>query len=98
MPPPSVEPNPEALILRPALCRLGSPLGVGMPVFSMVSLRPIGVVTLLPSLVLPISPSRSDMENELEWWWLCPCPIMMPLMELRGRDSRPSIPPMDPDG
>lgn len=85
--------KPDALVLRPALCRLGSPLGVGMPVFSMVSLRPMGVVALLPSLVLPVSLSRRDMENELEW----PCPLMMPLMELRGRGSRPSIPLMDPD-
>lgn len=61
MPPPSR--NPE-LVLRPALCLLGSPLGVGIPVLSMVNLRAIGVVTLLPSLLLPVSLSRRDMEND----------------------------------
>jgi len=67
MPTLSTNPKPDALILRPPLCRLGSPLGVGIPVvFSMVSLRPMGVATLLPSLVLPVSLSRSDMENDVD--------------------------------
>ena len=61
MPPPSTKPE---LVLRPALCRLGSPLGVGMPVLSMVRRRANGVVTLLPSLVLPASLSRSDIDSD----------------------------------
>jgi hypothetical protein len=57
-----------------------------MPDFSMVSLRAIGVVTLLPSLLLPVSDSRSDIDKE--WEWLCP---LAPLKELRGRCMRPLI-------
>lgn len=55
------------LVLRPALCRLGIPLGVGMPDFSIVSLRAIGVTTPLPSLWLPASLSllsRFDMDKD----------------------------------
>jgi len=63
MSPPST--NPE-LVLRPALCLLGSPLGVGMPDFSSVSLRATGVATLLPSLLLPVSASRNDIDNDWE--------------------------------
>lgn len=97
MPPLSTNPNPDALILRPPLCRLGSPVGVGMPVFSIVSRRLVGVAKLLPSSPWPpVSPSRTDMENDMDgpWLWLC----IVPLMELLGRASRPSIPPIDPDG
>lgn len=56
-----------ALVLRPALCRLGSPLGVGIPVLSMVSRRAIGVTALLPSLRLSLSASRKEPEMESEW-------------------------------
>jgi hypothetical protein len=80
---PSMRPE---LVLRPALCLLGIPLGVGIPDFSSVSLRAVGVATLLPSLLLPVSTSRSDMDNDCEW--LCPD---MPLKELRGRCMRPLI-------
>lgn len=77
MSPPS---RPE-LVLRPPLCLLGIPLGVGMPDFSNVSLRAIGVATVLPSLLLPVSTSRNDMDNACEW-------PEMPLKELRGRCMR----------
>jgi hypothetical protein len=83
MSPPSTAPE---LILRPALCLRGIPLGVGMPDFSSVSLRAVGVAKLLPSLLLPVSDSRSDIDND--WEWLCPD---MPLNELRGRCMRPLI-------
>jgi hypothetical protein len=75
------------LALRPALWRLGIPLGVGMPVFSNVSRLPIGVETPLPSLL--VSVSRRDMDSECEW----PCP----LMELLGLGIRGSAPLIDED-
>lgn len=86
MSPPSMKPE---LVRRPALCRRGSPLGVGMPDFSMVNLLATGVAT--PSLLLPVSASRSDMDKDCEW----PCPLERPLIELRGRAIRPSTLPMD---
>lgn len=91
MSPPSMT---EELALRPALCRLGIPLGVGIPDFSMVSRRACGVVTLLVSLLLPVSFSLIDMESDCEWL----CPLIWPLIELRGRGKRPSKPLMEEEG
>jgi hypothetical protein len=85
----SVSTSPR-LVLRPALCRRGIPLGVGIPVLSSVMRRATGVATLLLSLLLSVSVSRSvfDMEAECE----CPNALDCPLIELRGRGSRPSAP------
>jgi hypothetical protein len=87
-----VSPTPK-LVLRPALCRRGIPLGVGIPVLSSVIRRPTGVATLLLSLWLSASVSRRalDMEAECEW-----PKLDCPLIELRGRGRRPlSVPLMD---
>ncbi len=86
-----LSPIPE-LILRPALCLLGNALGVGIP-DPKVSRRTNGVPTLLPSLVLPDSFSRNNVDSG----WGCPLPLDVPLMELRGRGSRFSVPPIDAD-
>jgi hypothetical protein len=59
-------PSRPSLALRPALCRLGSPLGVGMPDFSRVSRRANGVATPLPSLLVPASLSRRDRDIDIE--------------------------------
>lgn len=59
-------PSKPELVLRPALCLRGMPLGVGMPDFSSVSRRAVGVATLLPSLVLPVSTSRNDIDRDWE--------------------------------
>jgi hypothetical protein len=61
-----MSPSMPELVLRPALCLLGIPLGAGMPDFSSVSLRAVGVAILLPSLLLPVSTSRSDIDNDCE--------------------------------
>ena len=81
-----ISPNPE-LVLRPALCLLGMPLGIGMPDFSRVSRLANGVATLLPSLLLPVS-SRNKVDNGCTG----PRPLEVPLIELRGRVSLPSTP------
>lgn len=85
-----MSPSSPELTLLPALCRLGRPLGVGIPVLSIVSRRATGVATL-PSL--SGSPSRKDaFDMDTEWEWECPdCP----LIELRGRGMRPSMLLMD---
>ena len=62
-------PSTPPLVLRPALCRLGSPLGVGMPVLSIVMRRASGVATLLPSLWLSVSPSRKEPDVEIDMDW-----------------------------
>jgi hypothetical protein len=49
------------LVLRPVLCRRGSPLGVGMPVLLTLTRRATGVTALLPSL-LSASGSRDDVD------------------------------------
>lgn len=55
------------LVRRPVLSRRGKLLGMGIPVFSTnVRRRANGVVTLLPSLLLPVSLPRRDMENDCE--------------------------------
>jgi hypothetical protein len=54
------------LARRPVLSRRGKLLGTGMPVFSSVRRRAKGVVTLLASLLLPVSLPRRDMENDCE--------------------------------
>jgi hypothetical protein len=57
-----------ALARRPVLSRRGKLLGTGMPVpaFSSVRRRARGVVTLLASLLLPVSLPRRDMEKDCE--------------------------------
>ena len=61
------------LARRPVLSRRGKLLGSGMPVFSSVRrrakgvvTRAKGVVTLLASLLLPVSLPRRDMEKDCE--------------------------------
>lgn len=85
----SPSPSPE-LVLRPALCRRGIPLGVGMPDLSNVMRRAIGVAALLPSLWFSASASRIAFDTDAEWEWLYPPDC--PLIELRGRGIRPSTP------
>ena len=87
----SVSTGPR-LVLRPALCRRGIPLGVGMPDLSSVMRRATGVATLLLSLLLSASVSRSALDMDAE----CECPNVLdcPLMELRGRGSRPPSTPL----
>jgi len=87
----SVSTSPR-LVLRPALCRRGIPLGVGMPVLSSVIRRATGVATLLLSLLsASVSRKAFDMDAECEW----PNELDCPLMELRGRGRRPSAPLRD---
>lgn len=62
-------PSSPELTLRPALCRLGSPLGVGIPVLSSVIRRAMGVVALLPSLWLSVSVSRTELDVEIDMDW-----------------------------
>lgn len=88
-----MSPSIPELVLRPALCRLGSPLGVGIPDLSNVLRRAMGVTALLPSLRLSASASREELDIDTDWEW--PCPPECPLKELRGRGSRPSTPLMD---
>ncbi len=67
----SPSPGP-ALVLRPALCRRGMPLGVGMLVFSNIMRRAaMDVAMLLPSPLLlellSASTSRTALDRDAEW-------------------------------
>jgi hypothetical protein len=57
-----------ALARRPVLSRRGRLLGTGIPVPASFSVRrrTRGVVTLLASLLLPVSLPRRDMEKDCE--------------------------------
>jgi hypothetical protein len=53
------------LVLLPALCLRGRPLGVGMPDLSIDMRRPTGVAELLPSL-RPSGSSRMAPDKDTE--------------------------------
>jgi uncharacterized protein (DUF58 family) len=58
------------LVLRPALCLLGNPLGVGIAVLSTVLiLLAMGVATLLPSLRVSVSVSLNELAVEIDMDW-----------------------------